>query len=61
MKEPNIQQINTFKIERENTIQFPIKDLLKDSISEELLSDIQDKSVSLWKKTVVYLKSKQQG
>lgn len=50
MKEPNIQQLNTFKIERENTIQFPIKDLLKDSISEELLSDIQDKSVNLWKK-----------
>ena len=49
MKEPNIQQLNTFKIERENTIQLSIKDLLKDSISDDLLSDIQDKSMSLWK------------
>ena len=49
MKKQNIQQLNRFKIERENTIQFSIKDLLKDSISEYLLSDIQDKNVNMWK------------
>lgn len=49
MKEQNIQQLNRFKIERENVIQFPIKELLKDSISEWLLSDIQQTNVKLWK------------
>lgn len=41
MVEQKIQQLNKFKIERENTIQYPIKELLKDSINEWLLSDIQ--------------------
>ena len=49
MKEQNTQQLNRFKIERENVIQFPIKELLKDSISEWLLSDIQQINVKLWK------------
>ena len=47
MKEQNTQQINRFKIERENVIQCPIKELLKDSISEWLLSDIQQINVKL--------------
>lgn len=49
MKEQNTQQLNRFKIERENVIQFPIKELLKDSISEWLLSHIQQINVKLWK------------
>lgn len=49
MKEQNTQQLNRFKIERENVIQFPIKELLKDSVSEWLLSDIQQINVKLWK------------
>lgn len=49
MKEQNTQQLNRFKIERENVIQCPIKELLKDSISEWLLSDIQQINVKLWK------------
>lgn len=49
MEEQNTQQLNRFKMERENTIQFPIKELLKDSISEWLLSDIQQINVKLWK------------
>lgn len=49
MKEHNTQQLNRFKIERENVIQFPIKELLKYSISEWLLSDIQQINVKLWK------------
>ncbi len=49
MAEHNIQQLNRFKIERENTIQFPLRKMLKDSISEWLLSDIQQINVKLWK------------
>lgn len=49
MKEHNTQQLNRFKIERENVIQFLIKELLKYSISEWLLSDIQQINVKLWK------------
>lgn len=49
MEEQKIQQLNRFKIERENVIQCPIKELLKDSISEWLLSDIQQINVKLWK------------
>lgn len=47
MKEQNTQQLNRFKIERENVIQFTIKELLKDSISEWLLSDIQQINMKL--------------
>lgn len=46
MEEQKIQQLNRFKIERENTIQYPIKELLKDSINEWLLSDIQQINVN---------------
>ena len=49
MAEHNIQQLNRFKIERENTIQFPLGKMLKDSISESILSDIQNVNVKLWK------------
>lgn len=49
MKEKDILQLNKFKIERENTIQFLLKNLLKDSISEWLLADIQDRNMKLWK------------
>lgn len=49
MAEHNIQQLNRFKIERENTIQFPLRKMLKDSISESILSDIQNVNVKLWK------------
>lgn len=49
MAEHNIQQLNRFKIERENTIQFPLRKMLKDSISEWLLSDIQQINVKLLK------------
>ena len=49
MEEQKIQQLNRFKIERENTIQYPIKELLKDSINEWLLSDIQQINVKLVK------------
>ena len=46
MEEQKIQQLNRFKIEKENTIQYPIKELLKDSINEWLLSDIQQINVN---------------
>lgn len=46
MEEQKIQQLNRFKIERENAIQYPIKELLKDSINEWLLSDIQQINVN---------------
>ena len=49
MAEHNIQQLNRFKIERENTIQFQLRKMLKDSISEYILSDIQNVNVKLWK------------
>ena len=49
MAEHNIQQLNRFKIERENTIQFPLRKMLKDSISEYILSDIKNVNVKLWK------------
>lgn len=49
MVEQKIRQLNKFKIERENTIQYPIKELLKDSINEWLLSDIQQINVKLVK------------
>ena len=49
MAEQNIQQLNRFKIERENTIQFPLRKMLKDSISEYIMSDIQNVNVKLWK------------
>ena len=49
MEEQNIQQLNRFNIEKENTIQFSIKKLLKDSINEWLLSDIQQINVKLGK------------
>ena len=49
MAEHNIQQLNRFKIERENTIQFPLRKMLKDSISEYILSDIQNANAKLWK------------
>lgn len=41
MEEQKIQQLNRFKIEKENTIQYPIKELLNDSINDWILSDIQ--------------------
>ena len=49
MAEHNIQQLNRFKIERENTIQFPLRKMLKDCISEYILSDIKNVNVKLWK------------
>lgn len=52
MAEHNIQQLNRFKIERENTIQFPLRKMLKDSISEYILSDIQNVNVKLWKELI---------
>ena len=47
MVEQKIQQLNKFKIERENTIQYPIKELLKDSINDWILSDIQQINMKL--------------
>ena len=49
MEKQNEQQLNRFKIERENVLCLFVKESLKDSISEALLSDIQDKNVNLWK------------
>ena len=49
MEEQKIQQLNRFKIEKENTIQYPIKELLKDSINDWILSDIQQINVKLVK------------
>ena len=46
MAEHNIQQLNRFKIERENTIQFPLRKMLKDSISEWLLSNRKETVVN---------------
>ena len=61
MAEHNIQQLNRFKIERENTILFPLRKMLKDSISEWLLSDIQQINVKIMERTELHFKSKQQG
>lgn len=47
MEEQKIQQLNRFKIEKENTIQYPIKELLKDSINDWILSDIQQINMKL--------------
>ena len=49
MEEQKLQQLNRFKIAKENTIQYPIKELLKDSINEWVLSDIQQINVKLVK------------
>ena len=49
MEEQKIQQLNRFKIEKEKTIQYPIKELLKDSINDWILSDIQQINVKLVK------------
>ena len=47
MEEQKIQQLNRFKIEKENAIQYPIKELLKDSINDWILSDIQQINMKL--------------
>lgn len=47
MEEQKIQQLNRFKIEKENTIQYSIKELLKDSINDWILSDIQQINMKL--------------
>lgn len=47
MEELNIQQLHRFKVEKENTIQFSIKELLKDSINDWILSDIQQINMKL--------------
>lgn len=47
MEEQKIQQLNRFKIEKGNTIQYPIKELLKDSINDWILSDIQQINMKL--------------
>ena len=47
MEEQKKQQLNRFKIEKENTIQYPIKELLKDSINDWILSDIQQINMKL--------------
>ena len=47
MEELNIQQLHRFKLEKENTIQFSIKELLKDSINDWILSDIQQINMKL--------------
>ena len=59
MAEHNIQQLNRFKIERENTIQFPLRKMLKDSISESILSDIQNVKREIVERTELHFKSKQ--